>query len=59
MLKRLTFCTQCGAEMRMMRRTKSYCSDACRKKAARGKRDQHQSRWIVQCLRRLGLAAKI
>ena len=36
------------------------CSDACRKKAARGGIEQQaESRWIVKCLRRMGLVAKI
>jgi hypothetical protein len=61
MLKRLRYCIYCGGEMQSIRRSKSYCSDACRKRAARGTRieQQAESRWIVECLRRLGLAAKI
>jgi hypothetical protein len=59
MMKRITLCTQCGTEMYLIRCTKAFCSDACRKRAARGKRDQYQSRWIIECLRRLGLVARI
>jgi hypothetical protein len=59
MLKRLSQCVHCGAEMQSVRSTKSYCSDACRKKVARGKTDLQQSRWLVECLRRMRLVAKI
>src|SRR5262245_1424791 len=61
MLKPLRHCAHCGAEMQSFRSTKAYCSDACRKKAARGidSEQRAESRWIVECLRRLGLVAKI
>jgi len=62
MLKRLRHCGNCGAEMESIRSTKVYCSDACRKRAARGGTDieqQAESRWIVECLRRMPLIAKI
>ena len=60
MLKPLRHCAHCGAEMESVRNTKAYCSDACRKKAARGGIEQQtESRWIVECLRRMGLVAKI
>jgi hypothetical protein len=62
MLKRVRYCANCGAKMESIRNTKAYCSDACRKKAARGGTDieqQAESRWIVECLRRMRLIAKI
>jgi hypothetical protein len=59
MLKPIRHCAQCGEEMPSLRSTKTYCSDACRKKASRGTSDLQQSRWIVECLRRMGLVAKI
>ena len=60
MLKPLRHCAYCGAEMTSVRSTKAYCSDACRKKASRGGIEQQtESRWIVECLRRMGLVAKI
>ena len=60
MLNPLRHCAYCGTEMTSVRSTKAYCSDACRKKAARGSTEQQtESRWIVECLRRLRLAAKI
>ena len=60
MLKPLRHCAYCGAEMPSIRSTKVYCKDACRKKATRGSTDQQtESRWIVECLRRLCLVAKI
>ena len=60
MLKPLRHCTHCGAEMQTVRSTKAYCSEACRKKTARGGIEQQaESRWIVECLRRMGLVAKI
>ena len=38
----------------------AYCSDACRKKASRGAMEQQtESRWIVECLRRMRFVAKI
>jgi len=53
-------CAECGAEMQTIRSTKTFCSDACRKKAARGGIEQQaESRWIVECLKRMGLIAKI
>ena len=60
MLNPLRHCAYCGTEMTSVRSTKAYCSDACRKKAARGSTEQQtESRWIIECLRRLRLAAKI
>ena len=61
MLKPLRHCAHCGAEMESVRSTKAYCSDACRKKAARGvdSEQQVESRWIVECLRRMRLVGKI
>jgi hypothetical protein len=61
MLKRLRHCEHCGAEMESVRSTKTFCSDACRKRAARGIdiEQQTESRWIVECLRRMRLLAKI
>ena len=60
MLKLLRHCACCGAEMTSVRSTKAYCSDACRKKVARGGVEQQtESRWIVECLRRLRFVAKI
>ena len=50
----------CGTEMASVRSTKTYCSDACRKKAARGGIEQEvESRRIVEWLIRMGLVAKI
>ena len=41
--------------MQTIRSTKTYCSDACRKKAARGGIEQKaESRRIVEWLRRVG-----
>jgi predicted nucleic acid-binding Zn ribbon protein len=61
MLKPLRHCTHCGAEMRSVRSTKAYCSDACRKKAARGvdSEQQVESQWMVDCLRHMRLVGKI
>ena len=60
MLKPLRHCACCGTEMASVRITKAYCSDACRKKAARGGIEQQtESRWIIECLRRMRLVAKI
>jgi predicted nucleic acid-binding Zn ribbon protein len=61
MLKPVRHCTHCGAEMEIIRSTKSYCSDACRKRAARGIdiEQQAESRWIVECLRHIGLVSKV
>ena len=59
MLKRLTQCKQCGADMEIVRRTKTYCSEACRKKAARGNTNHQQNRWIVETLKSIGFVAKI
>lgn len=55
-------CANCGAEMQSLRSTKIYCSDACRKKAARGNCELDQkaeSRWMVEYLLAMGLIAKI
>lgn len=60
MLKPLRHCAYCGTEMTSVRSTKAYCSDACRKKVARGgTEEQAESKWIVECLRRMRLVAKI
>jgi hypothetical protein len=61
MLKPLRQCAYCGTEMQSVRSTKAYCSDACRKKAARGIdiEQQAESRWIVECLRRMRFISKI
>jgi hypothetical protein len=46
--------------MQSVRSTKAYCTDACRKKAARGGIErQAESKRIVECLRRTGLIARI
>jgi hypothetical protein len=47
--------------MQAVRSTKAYCSDACRKRAARGIdiEQQAESRWLVECLRRMRFIAKI
>jgi hypothetical protein len=57
-------CQHCGIEMTFTRRSKTYCSEACRKKAQRGSyrgsdEQQIESRWIVECLRRMRLVGKI
>ena len=44
MLKPTRHCTCCGKEMTINRSTKAYCSDACRKKAARGGTTLEQKR---------------
>ena len=59
MLKRLSHCKHCGADMQIARSTKAYCSDACRKRAARGNTNHHQSRWIVDTLKHIGFVAKV
>jgi len=59
MLKRLRHCAHCGAEMQILRNTKTYCSGSCRKQAARGTTDFQQSRWIVECLRGFGFLGQI
>ena len=60
MLKPLRHCACCGTEMASVRSTKSYCSDACRKKASRGGIEHlAESQWVVECLRRMRLVAKI
>jgi hypothetical protein len=47
--------------MQSVRSTKAYYSDTCRKKAApgAGSEQKAESRWIVECLRWLGLVVKI
>ena len=58
MLKALRHCTCCGKEL--IRSTKAYCDDTCRKRAARGNTEQQiESRWIIECLRRMQLVGKI
>ncbi len=55
-------CANCGAEMQSLRSTKIYCSDACRKKAARGETDLDQQaacKWMVEYLLAMGLISKI
>jgi hypothetical protein len=62
MLNSTRHCTCCGKEMTIRRSTKAFCSEACRKKAARGGttlEQQIESRRIVECLRRLGLISRI
>jgi hypothetical protein len=60
MLKPLRHCACCGKELVSVRSTKAYCDDACRKRAARGSTEQQiESRWIVECLRRMRLVGKI
>ena len=60
MLKPTRHCACCGKELVSVRSTKAYCDDACRKRAARGSTEQQvESRWIVECLRRMGLVGKI
>jgi hypothetical protein len=62
MLKRMRRCANCGAEIESLRSTKTYCSEACRKRAARGETDlDHKaaSRWMVEHLRGMRLIAKI
>jgi len=59
MLQRLTQCKQCGADMEIVRRTKTYCSEACRKKATRGNTNHQQNRWIVETLKSVGFVAKV
>ena len=62
MLKPIRLCACCGVEFESLRSTKAYCSDACRKKAGRGGSTLQQrieSRWIVECLRRMGLISKL
>jgi hypothetical protein len=62
MLKPTRHCTCCGKEMTINRSTKAYCSDACRKKAARGGttlEQQIESRWIVESQRRMGMISKL
>ena len=62
MLKKLRHCANCGEEMEVVRSTKTYCSESCRKKAARGASDLDQkaaSRWMVEYLLSMSLIAKI
>jgi hypothetical protein len=62
MLKKLRHCANCGAEMEVVRSTKAYCSEACRKKAARGETDlarKASSSWMVEHLLGMGLIGKI
>ena len=62
MLNPTRHCTCCGNEMTIRRSTKAFCSEACRKKAARGGttlEQQIESRRIVECLRRMGMISKI
>jgi hypothetical protein len=62
MLKRMRRCANCGAEIESLRSTKTYCSDACRKKAARGETDLDRkvsSSWMVEHLFGMGLIGKV
>ena len=62
MLSKIRHCANCGAEMEITRSTKTYCSEACRKKAARGATDLDQkaeSRWMVEHLLSVSLIGKI
>jgi hypothetical protein len=62
MLKPLRRCACCGTEITSLRSTKSYCSDACRKKASRGGNDfdsVRESWWLFENLRRNGLIGQI
>lgn len=56
MLKKVASCQNCGAEMSITRRTKAYCSDACRKAANReadsGRRAEAGR--LIETLARLG-----
>jgi hypothetical protein len=47
--------------MQSVRSTRVYCKDACRKRAARGIdiEQQAESRWLVECLRRMRFLGKI
>ena len=61
-LKTLRRCANCGAELQSRRSTKTYCSDACRKKAARGETALDQkaaSKWMIEHLLGMGLIGKI
>ena len=62
MLKMLRRCANCGVMMGSRRSTKTYCSQACRKKATRGATDLDQktaSRWMVEYLLSMSLIGKI
>jgi hypothetical protein len=62
MLKRIRHCANCGAEMESLRSTKTYCSEACRKKAARGATDLDQkaaNQWMIEHLLAMGLISKL
>ena len=62
MLRKLRHCANCGAEMESVRSTKTYCSEACRKKAGRGNTDLDQkaaSEWMVEHLLEAGLIRKV
>ena len=62
MLKKLRHCANCGAEMESVRSTKTYCSDACRKKADRGETDlarKASSSWMIEHLLGMGLIGKL
>jgi hypothetical protein len=62
MLKRMRRCANCDAEIESLRSTKTYCSDACRKKAARGETDLDRkvsSSWMVEHLFGMGLIGKV
>ena len=61
MLKKMRHCANCGAEMESVRSTKTFCSEACRKKAARGATELDQkaaNRWMVEHLIGMGLIGK-
>jgi hypothetical protein len=62
MLKLIRHCECCGAELDYIRNTKTFCSDACRKKASRGGDDfdgVRESWWLFKNLRRSGLIGQI
>ena len=62
MLKKLRHCANFGAEIAGVRSTKTYCSDACRKKADRGETDlarKASSSWMIEHLLGMGLIGKL
>lgn len=62
MLKKLRHCANCGVEMESFRSTKTFCSEACRKKAARGATDldlKAASQLMIEYLRVMGLISNV
>jgi hypothetical protein len=62
MLKPQRHCACCGTEITSLHCTKSYCSDACRKKASRGGNDfdgVKESWWLFKNLKRNGVIGQI